>query len=68
MHWDSKHGKLPFVPADWSDMHAENGGVTTTGVAVKGAKAPKTVHQLGKTDAGKAQLKEIAEGKMSQKF
>ena len=45
MHWDSKHPKLPFVPEDWSDMHAANGGVTTKGVAVRGSGKEKTFHR-----------------------
>ena len=53
-HWDSKHPKLPFVFSDWSDLHEEV-GVTTTGLAVKGGKA-KTVHELQKTAAGRAEL------------
>ena len=46
MHWDSKHPKMPFVPGDWSDMHELHGGVTTAGVAVKGAAHKKTAHEL----------------------
>ena len=68
MHWDSKHSKLPFVPEDWSDTHAENGGVTTAGVAIKGAAKEKTVHQLSKTEAGQKKLKEIEEAKKAAKF
>jgi len=68
MHWDSKHPKLPFVPEDWSDMHAANGGVTTAGVAIKGAKAEKTIHQLAKTEAGREKLKQIEEAKKAAKF
>merc|ERR1719473_2481259 len=37
MHWDSKHNKNgPFEIGNWSDVHAEAGGVTTSGVAVRG--------------------------------
>ena len=37
MHWDSKHAKTgPFCMENWSDKHAESGGVTTAGVAVRG--------------------------------
>lgn len=68
MHWDSKHSKLPFVADDWSDTHAENGGVTTQGVAVKGSSKEKTVHQLAKTQSGQQKLKEIEEAKKAAKF
>jgi hypothetical protein len=68
MHWDSKHPKLPFVPEDWSDMHAANGGVTTAGIAIKGAKAEKTIHQLAKTEAGREKLKQIEKAKEAAKF
>ena len=68
MHWDSKHPKLPFVPEDWSDMHAAHGGVTTAGVAIKGAKNEKTVHQLAKTEAGREKLKAIEAAKEAAKF
>ena len=54
-HGDSKHAKLPFVFADWTDAHAASGGVTTQGAAVKGGKE-KTVHELQKTAAGRAEL------------
>ena len=54
-HWDSKHAKLPFVFVDWTDAHAASGGVTTQGAAVKGGKE-KTVHELQKTAAGRAEL------------
>ena len=68
MHWDSKHPKLPFVPEDWTDLHELHGGVTTKGVAVRGSGKEKTVHQLSKTDAGKAKLKEIEDAKKAAKF
>lgn len=68
MHWDSKHSKLPFVASDWTDMHEAHGGVTTAGVAVRGAKAEKTIHQLAKTDAGRAELAAIAAAKAASKF
>lgn len=68
MHWDSKHPKLPFVPEDWSDMHAANGGVTTAGIAIKGAKAEKTIHQLAKTESGREKLKQIEAAKQAAKF
>jgi len=68
MHWDSKHSKLPFVPEDWSDTHAEHGGVTTQGVAVKGASKEKTLHQLSKTQSGQQKLKEIEQQKAAAKF
>jgi hypothetical protein len=68
MHWDSKHSKLPFVPADWTDMHELNGGVTTAGVAIRGSSKEKTVHQLSKTQAGQQKLKEIAAQKAAQQF
>ena len=68
MHWDSKHSKLPFVPGDWSDTHAEHGGVTTAGVAVKGAAKQKTVHELAKTKSGQEKLKQIEQEKLKQKF
>ena len=55
LHWDSKHGKLPFKPEDWSDLHALHGG-TTIGVAVRGAEKEKTVHELKKTEAGRKKL------------
>jgi hypothetical protein len=54
-HWDSKHSKFPFVFADWTDAHAAVGGVTTQGAGVKGGKT-KTVHELQKTEAGRADL------------
>ena len=56
-HWDSKHSKLPFNFDDWSDLHKEHGG-TTKGVSVAGGKA-KTVHELQKTEAGRAELARI---------
>ena len=68
MHWDSKHSKLPFVASDWTDMHEAHGGVTTAGVAVRGAKAEKTIHQLAKTDAGRAELAAIAAATAASKF
>jgi hypothetical protein len=68
MHWDSKHSKLPFVPDDWSDMHALNGGVTTAGVAVKGSSKDKTNHQLSKTQTGQEKLKQIEAQKAAAKF
>ena len=68
MHWDSKHSKLPFVPDDWSDMHALNGGVTTAGVAVKGSSKEKTNHQLSKTQTGQEKLKQIEAQKAAAKF
>jgi hypothetical protein len=54
-HWDSKHSKFPFVFSDWTDAHAAVGGVTTQGAGVKGGKS-KTVHELQKTEAGRAEL------------
>ena len=37
-HWDSKHSKSgAFTISTWADTHAEAGGVTTAGVAVRGA-------------------------------
>jgi hypothetical protein len=68
MHWDSKHSKLPFVPGDWSDTHAEHGGVTTAGVAVKGAAKQKTVHELAKTKTGQEKLKQLEQEKLKQQF
>ena len=68
MHWDSKHSKLPFVPEDWTDTHAEHGGVTTQGVAVRGASKEKTLHQLSKTQSGQQKLKEIEQQKAAAKF
>ena len=56
-HWDSKHSKLPFDFDDWSDLHKEHGG-TTKGIGVAGGKA-KTVHELQKTEAGRAELARI---------
>jgi len=56
-HWDSKHSKLPFNFDDWSDLHKEHGG-TTKGIGVAGGKA-KTVHELQKTEAGRAELARI---------
>eukprot|EP00448_Togula_jolla_P016499 CAMPEP_0170592398 /NCGR_PEP_ID=MMETSP0224-20130122/12903_1 /TAXON_ID=285029 /ORGANISM="Togula jolla, Strain CCCM 725" /LENGTH=118 /DNA_ID=CAMNT_0010916301 /DNA_START=58 /DNA_END=414 /DNA_ORIENTATION=- len=36
-HWDSKHTKMGnFDISLWTDVHAEVGGVTTAGVAVRG--------------------------------
>jgi hypothetical protein len=35
-HHASKHDKLPFADADYIDVHAIHGGVTTVGVAVRG--------------------------------
>ena len=49
-------------------LHELHGGVTTKGVAVRGSGKEKTVHQLSKTDAGKAKLKEIEEAKKAAKF
>lgn len=57
-HWDSKHPKLPFVPGDWTDTHAANGGVTTAGVAVKGTAKPKTQHELSKSKSGQEALRQ----------
>ena len=38
MHWDSKHTKAgDFNIETWCDVHALNGGVTTQGVACRGA-------------------------------
>jgi len=54
-HWDSKHPKLPFDWAAWSDQHVQHGG-TTQGVAVRGAKKEKSVHELQKTAAGREEL------------
>jgi hypothetical protein len=42
--------------------------VTTAGVAVRGAKAEKTIHQLAKTDAGRAELAAIVAAKAASKF
>mmetsp|Transcript_27962 Transcript_27962/g.79041 ORF Transcript_27962/g.79041 Transcript_27962/m.79041 type:complete len:107 (-) Transcript_27962:157-477(-) len=37
IHWDAKHDKLgDFIVDAWTDKHAESGGVTTQGVAVRG--------------------------------
>ena len=49
-------------------MHAAHGGVTTAGVAIKGAKNDKTVHQLAKTEAGRDKLKAIEAAKEAAKF
>jgi len=57
-HWESKHSKLPFNFDDWSDLHKEHGG-TTKGLAVAGGKA-KSVHELQKTEAGRAELAKLA--------
>jgi len=38
LHWENKHPKLPFNPAACEDLHASAGGVTTQGVAVRGAR------------------------------
>lgn len=36
-HWDARHSKAgAFNIEAWSNMHAECGGVTTAGVAVRG--------------------------------
>mmetsp|Transcript_7116 Transcript_7116/g.18133 ORF Transcript_7116/g.18133 Transcript_7116/m.18133 type:complete len:130 (+) Transcript_7116:217-606(+) len=64
MHWDSKHGKLPFVAGDWDDLHAIHGG-TTQGVAVKGTAKPKTAHEMAKSTVGQAKLKEIEQQKLA---
>mmetsp|Transcript_35618 Transcript_35618/g.56772 ORF Transcript_35618/g.56772 Transcript_35618/m.56772 type:complete len:120 (-) Transcript_35618:137-496(-) len=38
MHWDSKHSKTgTFDIGGWTDVHALVGGVTTQGIAVRGA-------------------------------
>jgi len=65
-HWDSKHSKLPFVFADWSDLHASV-GATTAGLAVKGGKA-KSNHELQKTAAGRAELAKRQEEKLKAQF
>jgi len=38
IHWDAKHGHLPFEPTKCEDLHEKVGGVTTAGVAVRGSK------------------------------
>ena len=63
---DSKHSKLPFVPEEWADTHEANGGVTTSGVAVRGARQEQTAHQMAKTSVGQAKLKAIEDGKKKQ--
>eukprot|EP00746_Dinoflagellata_sp_MGD_P013532 gnl/MRDRNA2_/MRDRNA2_129281_c0_seq1.p1 gnl/MRDRNA2_/MRDRNA2_129281_c0~~gnl/MRDRNA2_/MRDRNA2_129281_c0_seq1.p1 ORF type:complete len:119 (-),score=23.45 gnl/MRDRNA2_/MRDRNA2_129281_c0_seq1:21-377(-) len=41
-HWDSKHSKMGNFTIDtWSNTHAECGGVTTAGVAVRGGAPDK---------------------------
>ena len=42
--------------------------VTTAGVAIKGAKNEKTVHQLSKTESGREKLKAIEAAKEAAKF
>ena len=38
IHWEAKHEKLgPFDGAAFEDVHAAAGGVTTSGVAVRGS-------------------------------
>jgi hypothetical protein len=37
IHHDAKHPKLPFEPEKCTNLHEENGGVTTAGVAVRGS-------------------------------
>jgi len=54
---DSKHSKLPFVAEEWEDTQLANGGVTTAGVAVRGARQEQTAHQMAKTSVGQAKLK-----------
>ena len=54
-HWDSKHPKLTFDFAQWTDQHAVHGG-TTQGVAVRGAAKDKSVAELQKTAAGREEL------------
>ena len=68
MHWESKHPKLPFEPERWTDLHELNGGVTTQGIAVKGAAHKKTVHELSKTKVGQAELERIAQEKEAVKL
>mmetsp|Transcript_163817 Transcript_163817/g.298815 ORF Transcript_163817/g.298815 Transcript_163817/m.298815 type:complete len:119 (-) Transcript_163817:117-473(-) len=49
-HWDSKHAKTgPFNIEQWSNTHEEAGGVTTSGVAVRGGAPDKKrgVHKEG---------------------
>mmetsp|Transcript_18342 Transcript_18342/g.22013 ORF Transcript_18342/g.22013 Transcript_18342/m.22013 type:complete len:103 (-) Transcript_18342:1434-1742(-) len=36
-HHDSKHSKVPFDAEACKNMHAESGGVTTSGVGVRGS-------------------------------
>lgn len=38
IHHDSKHPNVAWDPASVTNVHAEVGGVTTAGVAVRGSK------------------------------
>jgi hypothetical protein len=38
IHWDAKHPTLPFEATKCEDLHAQAGGVTTQGVAIRGSK------------------------------
>ncbi|KAG9391071.1 At2g23090 like [Carpediemonas membranifera] len=40
-HFESKHPKLPYEPEKLVDKHEAAGGVTTTGVAIRGSKKKK---------------------------
>ena len=57
VHFESKHPtvQLSEVPANITDRHAENGGVTTQGVAVKGTNKNRGAG-FGKTEKAKAQM------------
>ena len=51
IHHDSKHSKVPFSAADYEDVHALTGGVTTAGIAVRGTlNAEKLVRGVGVGD------------------
>lgn len=47
-HWDSKHSKMgTFDLEQFKDKHAESGGVTTSGFAVRGTTNAKKLKQQG---------------------
>lgn len=41
MHHESKHAKLTFEPEKCVNVHEASGGITTTGVAVRGSTKKK---------------------------
>ncbi len=41
IHFEAKHPKLPWEPEKVEDVHAQAGGVTTQGIAVRGSTKKK---------------------------